>query len=103
MVVAIFILITVKEMLFCHLAQSSFVENSILPLDIDLALFVLDLHMKYTVEVVPLHTYIVSFDSSPYVTSVGRVFAYLYTLADDLAYPSDYETSLLPKVFLSTS
>ncbi len=30
-------------------------------LDIDPVLFVLDLHMKYTVEVVPLHTYILWF------------------------------------------
>ncbi len=33
----------------------------IVSLDIDPVLFVLDLHMKYTVEVVPLHTYIVWF------------------------------------------
>ncbi len=30
-------------------------------LDIDPVLFILDLHMKYTVEVVPLHTYMVRF------------------------------------------
>ncbi len=29
--------------------------------DVDLVLFVLDLHIKYTVEVVPLHSYIVWF------------------------------------------
>ncbi len=31
--------------------------------------------------------------------SVGRVFAYFYTLDDDSKRPMDYETSLLPKVF----
>ncbi len=36
---------------------------------------------------------------APYVRSVGHVFAYLYTLDDDLERPMDYETSLLPKVF----
>ncbi len=35
----------------------------------------------------------------PYVRSVSRVFAYFYTLDDDLECPMDYETSLLPKVF----
>ncbi len=38
---------------------------------------------------------------APYVTSVGHVFAYLYTLDDDSKRPMDYETSLLPKVFPS--
>ncbi len=37
---------------------------------------------------------------APYVRSVGHVFAYLYTLDDDSERPMDYETSLLPKVFL---
>ncbi len=59
--------------------------------------------MKYTVEVVPLHTYIVWFVIcvivTPYVRSVGHVFAYLYTLDDDSECPMDYETSLLPKGF----
>ncbi len=36
---------------------------------------------------------------APYVRSVGHVFAYLYTLDDDLERPMVYETSLLPKVF----
>ncbi len=36
---------------------------------------------------------------SPYVRSVGHVFAYLYTLDDDSLHPMYYETSLLPKVF----
>ncbi len=34
---------------------------------------------------------------APYVRSVGHVFAYHYTLADDLECPIIYETSLLPK------
>ncbi len=38
---------------------------------------------------------------APYVSSVGHVFAYLYTLDDDSECPMDYETSLLPKVFPS--
>ncbi len=37
--------------------------------------------------------------AAPYVRSVGHVFAYLYTLDDDLERPRDYVTSLLPKVF----
>ncbi len=72
-------------------------------LDIDPVLFVLDLHMKYTVEVVPLRTYIVWFVivwlAAPYVRSVGHVFAYLYTLADDSERPMDYEAYLLHKDF----
>ncbi len=36
---------------------------------------------------------------APYVKSVGHVFAYLYTLDDNLECPMDYETSLLLKVF----
>ncbi len=39
---------------------------------------------------------------APYVRSVGRVFAYLYTLDmldDNSECPLDYETSLFPKVF----
>ncbi len=36
---------------------------------------------------------------APHVRSVGHVFAYIYTLNDDLEYPMDYETSLLPKDF----
>ncbi len=58
--------------------------------------------MKYTVEVVPLRTYIVvcyRVIEAPYVRIVGHVFAYLYTLDDDLEGPMDYEISLLPKVF----
>ncbi len=35
-----------------------------------------------------------------YVRSVGYVFAYLYTLDADSECPMDYETTLLPKVFL---
>ncbi len=37
-----------------------------------------------------------------YVRSVGHVFAYLDTLDDNSERPMDYETSLLPKVFLSS-
>ncbi len=37
--------------------------------------------------------------AASYVRRVGHVFAYLYTLDDDLECPMDYETSLLPKVF----
>ncbi len=68
--------------------------------------------MKYTVEVVPLCMYtilrgLLSCDSrvcyhvivAPCIRSVGHVFAYLYTLDDDLERPMHYETSLLPKVF----
>ncbi len=36
---------------------------------------------------------------APYVGSVDHVFAYLYTLDEDLECPMDYETSLLPNVF----
>ncbi len=32
---------------------------------------------------------------------IGHVFAYLYILDDDLERQMDYETSLIPKVFLS--
>ncbi len=35
-----------------------------------------------------------------YIRSVCHVFAYLYTLDDDSERPVDYETSLLPNVFL---
>ncbi len=42
---------------------------------------------------------LLSYDSSPYVRSVGHVFAYLYTLDDDLERPMEYETSLLRKGF----
>ncbi len=38
--------------------------------------------------------------ASPYVKSVGHVSAYLYSLDDNLEFPMDYETSLLPNVFL---
>ncbi len=71
-------------------------------LDIDPVLFVLDLQIKYTVEVIPLHTYIVWFVIvmvAPFVRSVGHVFAYLYTLDDNSECPMDFATSLLPKVF----
>ncbi len=36
---------------------------------------------------------------APYVRSVGHVFAYLYTLDDDLECPMDYETSSIPNDF----
>ncbi len=36
---------------------------------------------------------------APYVRSVGHIFAYLYTLDDDVECPMDCETSLLPNVF----
>ncbi len=72
-------------------------------LGIDPVLFVLDLHMKYTVEVVLLCMYffLVCYREivAPYVRSVGHVFAYLYTLDDDLERPMEYETSLLRKGF----
>ncbi len=64
-------------------------------------LLVLDLHMKYTVEMVHLRTSIVRFVMVWYIRSVGDVIAYLYTLDDDSECPMDYETSLLPKVFPS--
>ncbi len=38
---------------------------------------------------------------APYVRSVGHVFAYLYTLDDNLERPMDCETSLLLKGFPS--
>ncbi len=37
---------------------------------------------------------------APYVRSVGHVNEYLYTIDDDSKHHMDYETSLLPKVFL---
>ncbi len=37
---------------------------------------------------------------APYVKSVSHVFAYIYTLDDDSECPIDYETSLLPNIFL---
>ncbi len=40
---------------------------------------------------------------APYVRSVGHVFAYLYTLDDDSERSMDYKTSLLPKVFPSST
>ncbi len=55
-------------MLSIYRNNSKLTLNKLLPfplllvsLDIDPVLFVLDLHMKYTVEVVPLCTYIVWF------------------------------------------
>ncbi len=36
---------------------------------------------------------------APYVRSVSHIFAYLYTLYDDLECSMDYVTSLLPNVF----
>ncbi len=50
-------------MYFCYLDYSFafFLLLLLVSLDIDPVLFVLDLHMKYTVEVVPLHMYIVWF------------------------------------------
>ncbi len=48
--------------------------------------------MKYTVEVVPITYiyYVLCYHviASPYVRSVGHVFAYLYTLDDDLEHPN---------------
>ncbi len=38
--------------------------------------------------------------AAPYVRSVGDVFAYIYTLDVNSERPMDYETSLLPNVFL---
>ncbi len=69
-------------------------------LDSDPVLFVLDLHMKYTVEVIPLCTYIAWFVIVWYVRSVSCVFAYLYTLDDNSERSMDYKTSLLPNVLL---
>ncbi len=37
--------------------------------------------------------------AAPYVRSIGHVFAYLYTLDDDLERPIYYETSLFHNVF----
>ncbi len=58
--------------------------------------------MKYTVEVVPLRTYIVwvfyHVIAAPYIRSVGHVFADLYTFDDYSEHSMDYDTSLLPKV-----
>ncbi len=55
--------------------------------DVDLVLFALDMHMTYTVEVLPLRMHIVwvcyCVIAAPYVRSVGQVVAYLYTLDDD--------------------
>ncbi len=55
-------------------------------------LFVLDLHMKYTVEVVPLHTYIVwvcyRVIAASCAGSVGCVFVHLYSIVDDPECPS---------------
>ncbi len=69
-------------------------------LDIDPVLLVLELHMKYTVELyVCIVCGLLSCDSNLYVRSVGHVFAYLYTFDDDLECPMDYETSLLLNVF----
>ncbi len=69
-------------------------------IDIYPVLFILDLHMKYTVELVALCTYIVicyCMIAAPCVRSVGCVFVYLYTLDDNSERPMNYETSLLPK------
>ncbi len=58
--------------------------------------------MKYTVEVIPLCTYLVWFVIvivAPYVRSVGHVFAYPYTRDDDSEHPMEYETSLHPTFF----
>ncbi len=60
--------------------------------------------MKYTVEVVFLRSILcglLSCDSSPYVRSVGHVFAYINTRDDDSERPMDYEISLFPNVFPS--
>ncbi len=63
--------------------------------DVDPVLFVLDLHMEYTVEVDPPCRYIVwvcycVITDRGYVRSVGHVFAYLYTFDDDLECPIEY-------------
>ncbi len=58
--------------------------------------------MKYTVEVVPLCTYIVWFlscDNSSMCKKCCCVFAHRYTLDDDSEHPMDHEISLLHKCF----
>ncbi len=68
-------------------------------LDIYLVLFVLDLDMKYTVEMVPLCMYncVVCYRVIPalFVRSVVHVFEYLYTLDDDSESLMDHETFFL--------
>ncbi len=69
---------------------------------VDSVLLVLDLHMKYTVEVV-LRVYILSglllCDSSLICKNCCHVFARRYTLDDDSDHPMDIEPSLLLKGF----
>ncbi len=70
----------------------------LVPLDINPVLFVLDLYMKYTVEMVPLWTYIAWFVITPYVRSVGHVFAYLYTLDEDSEHTQGFFCDLISKI-----
>ncbi len=71
----------------------------------DPVLFVLDLYLKYTVEVAPLHSiqlycmvcYRVIAD--PY-KKCWCIFEHRYALDDNSEYPIDYEISLFPKVCL---
>ncbi len=73
--------------------------------DINPVLFVLDLHVKYTVEVVPLYTYMLGLlfsHSSPICKKCCRVFAHHHIPDDDSECPMDYELSLIPNVFANT-
>ncbi len=66
-----------------------------------LFLFVLDLHMKYTMELVLLCMYmcgVLSCDSSTISKKCCPVLAHRYTLDDDSECPMDYALFLLPKV-----
>ncbi len=72
--------------------------------NVDPVLFVLDLYMKYTEEVVPLCMYIVGlllYDSNPISKKCCDNIAHHYTLDDDSECPMDYQLSLLPKGFPS--
>ncbi len=69
--------------------------------DINPVLFVLDIHMKYLADVVPLCTLLrglLLYDGSP-ICKKSCVIAHRYTIDDNSECPMYYELSLLTKVF----
>ncbi len=68
-------------------------------LNVDSVLFIVELHMKYTLMVVSLCILLfVLLCDSNHIYKMYCVFAHIYTLDDDLECPLEYELSLLSKV-----
>ncbi len=69
--------------------------------DVAPVMFILDLHMNYTVDVDPpcILCGLLSCDCSPLCKKCCCVFAHHYTLNDDFEFPMDYQLSIFPKVF----